>query len=229
MPNFNIIKKTEIKETFRNKAVIDTYELTIEKVIETFKGNIDIEDKDWNIGLIVGGSGTGKTTIAKEIFKDYYFENFKWTEESIIDNMPKEKTSEEITKVFTSVGLGTVWTWLKPYHVLSNGEMMRVNLARCILENKQQIVFDEFTSVVDRVVAQTASFAISKAVKKMNKKFVAVSCHRDIVDWLEPDWVYDTEEQKFFFAQTNTKDQKLTLKYINAIRKSGNYLRNITI
>jgi ABC-type dipeptide/oligopeptide/nickel transport system ATPase subunit len=181
------------------------------------------------LGLIVGGSGTGKTTIAKEIFKDYYFENFKWTEESIIDNMPKEKTSEEITKVFTSVGLGTVWTWLKPYHVLSNGEMMRVNLARCILENKQQIVFDEFTSVVDRVVAQTASFAISKAVKKMNKKFVAVSCHRDIVDWLEPDWVYDTEEQKFFFAQTNTKDQKLTLKYINAIRKSGNYLRNITI
>tara|TARA_R110000787_G_scaffold196237_3_gene307544 strand:+ start:3765 stop:4196 length:432 start_codon:yes stop_codon:yes gene_type:complete len=143
--------------------------------------------------------------------------------------MPKEKTSEEITKVFTSVGLGTVWTWLKPYHVLSNGEMMRVNLARCILENKKQIVFDEFTSVVDRVVAQTASFAISKAVKKMDKKFVAVSCHRDIVDWLEPDWVYDTEEQRFFFALENTKDQKLTLKFINAIRKNGSYLRNIII
>ena len=229
MPNFNIVRKSEIKDTFRNQAVIDTYELSIEKVIETFEGNIDIENKQWNIGLIVGGSGTGKTTIAKEIFSDYYFEDFKWTNNSIIDNMPKEKTSEEITKVFTSVGLGTVWTWLKPYHVLSNGEMMRVNLARCILENKKQIVFDEFTSVVDRVVAQTASFAISKAVKKMDKKFVAVSCHRDIVDWLEPDWVYDTEEQRFFFALENTKDQKLTLKFINAIRKNGSYLRNITI
>mgnify|MGYP003624461900 FL=1 len=229
MPNFNIVRKSEIKDTFRNQAVIDTYELSIEKVIETFEGNIDIENKQWNIGLIVGGSGTGKTTIAKEIFSDYYFEDFKWTNDSIIDNMPKEKTSEEITKVFTSVGLGTVWTWLKPYHVLSNGEMMRVNLARCILENKKQIVFDEFTSVVDRVVAQTASFAISKAVKKMDKKFVAVSCHRDIVDWLEPDWVYDTEEQRFFFALENTKDQKLTLKFINAIRKNGSYLRNIII
>tara|TARA_R110000803_G_scaffold49530_2_gene103019 strand:- start:8075 stop:8764 length:690 start_codon:yes stop_codon:yes gene_type:complete len=229
VPNFNIVRKSEIKDTFRNQAVIDTYELSIEKVIETFEGNIDIENKQWNIGLIVGGSGTGKTTIAKEIFSDYYFEDFKWTNDSIIDNMPKEKTSEEITKVFTSVGLGTVWTWLKPYHVLSNGEMMRVNLARCILENKKQIVFDEFTSVVDRVVAQTASFAISKAVKKMDKKFVAVSCHRDIVDWLEPDWVYDTEEQRFFFALENTKDQKLTLKFINAIRKNGSYLRNIII
>ena len=63
----------------------------------------------------------------------------------------------------------------------------------------------------------------------MDKKFVAVSCHRDIVDWLEPDWVYDTEEQRFFFALENTKDQKLTLKFINAIRKNGSYLRNIII
>ena len=27
----------------------------------------------WQVGLIVGGSGTGKTTIAKELFKDAYF------------------------------------------------------------------------------------------------------------------------------------------------------------
>ena len=229
MPNFDIVRNSEIEDTFRNKAVIDTYELSIEKVTEQFAGNIEIENKDWNVGLIVGGSGTGKTTIAKEIFKNYYFEKFKWSKQSVIDNMPKDKTNEQITAVFTSVGLGTVWTWLKPYHVLSNGEMMRMNLARCILEDKEQIVFDEFTSVVDRVVAQTASFAISKAVRKMNKKFVAVSCHRDNVDWLEPDWIYDTEEQKFFFAPTNTSDQALNSTYINAQRKSGSYLRSITI
>ena len=229
MPNFDIVRNSEIEDTFRNKAVIDTYELSIEKVTEQFAGNIEIENKDWNVGLIVGGSGTGKTTIAKEIFKNYYFEKFKWSKQSVIDNMPKDKTNEQITAVFTSVGLGTVWTWLKPYHVLSNGEMMRMNLARCILEDKDQIVFDEFTSVVDRVVAKTASFAISKAVRKLNKKFIAVSCHKDIIEWLEPDWVFDTEKQKFFFAQKNTKDQTLTSKSIHAVQTNGKYLESITI
>ena len=143
--------------------------------------------------------------------------------------MPEEKTIEEITGVFTSVGLGTVWTWLKPYNVLSNGEKMRMDLARCILEEKDQIVFDEFTSVVDRVVAKTASFAISKAVRKLNKKFIAVSCHKDIIEWLEPDWVFDTEKQKFFFAQKNTKDQALTSKSIHAVQTNGKYLESITI
>ena len=106
---------------------------------------------------------------------------------------------------------------------------MRMDLARCILEEKDQIVFDEFTSVVDRVVAKTASFAISKAVRKLNKKFIAVSCHKDIIEWLEPDWVFDTEKQKFFFAQKNTKDQTLTSKSIHAVQTNGKYLESITI
>ena len=230
MPNFDIVKQSDVIKTFRTKAIVDTYELDATGIIEeTFKGNIDIEDKEWNVGIVVGRSGTGKTTIAKDAFPNFYFENHKWTDGAVIDNMPEEKTIEEITGVFTSVGLGTVWTWLKPYNVLSNGEKMRMDLARCILEEKDQIVFDEFTSVVVRVVAKTASFAISKAVRKLNKKFIAVSCHKDIIEWLEPDWVFDTEKQKFFFAQKNTKDQTLTSKSIHAVQTNGKYLESITI
>ena len=229
MPNFDIVKSSEIKFTFRNKTVIDTYELNLEKVNEKFIGNIDIEDKEWNIGLITGRSGTGKTTIAKKCFDDCYFTKHEYDGESIVDNMPKDKSLTEITKVFTSVGFGTVWSWLKPYHVLSNGEKMRVDLARCILENQNQIVFDEFTSVVDRVVAKTASFAIQKSVRKMNKQFIAVSCHKDVTEWLEPDWIYDTDSNEFFFVQKNTKDQTLTSELKDAQEKNGRFLKNITI
>ena len=137
--------------------------------------------------------------------------------------------AQEITKTFNSVGFATVWSWLKPYHVLSNGEKMRVDLAKAILNENDLIVFDEFTSVVDRTIAKTSSFAIQKAVKKLNKKFVAVACHYDIIDWLEPDWIYNTDEQRFFFAQTNTKDQKSNLKFINVLQKNGVYLKNIII
>ena len=229
MPNFDIVKTSDVDLTFRNKSIIDTYELNIEKVRESFAGNIDIESKEWNVGLIVGRSGTGKTTIARECFGDYYFDGFEYDNQSVVDNMPKTKRLEEITKIFNSVGFGTVWSWLKPYHVLSNGEQMRINLARCILSDMSQVVFDEFTSVVDRTVAKAASFAISKAVKKLKKKFIAVSCHSDIIDWLEPDWIYNTDTQSFFFMINHKSDLKSTSPSMRQNILSGKYLESITI
>ena len=229
MPNFNIIKESQYKKTFRNESIKGQFDLNVESIKENFIGNIDIEDKEWQIGLIVGSSGSGKSTIAKQLFPDNYINNYEYGNDSVIDEMPKNKSTEEITKTFNSVGFATVWSWLKPYHVLSNGEKMRVDLAKAILNENDLIVFDEFTSVVDRTIAKTSSFAIQKAVKKLNKKFVAVACHYDIIDWLEPDWIYNTDEQRFFFAQTNTKDQKSNLKFINVLQKNGVYLKNIII
>ena len=211
---FNIIKETKPKETFRVSSVLNAFDLSIDKVKEHFEGNIDIEDKEWNIGLIVGSSGTGKSTIAKELFPDTYIFEQTYSESSVIDDMPKEKSVKEITKAFTSVGFASPPSWLKPYSVLSNGEKMRCDLAKSILEEKEIVVFDEFTSVVNREVAKTGSFAIQKAIRKLNKKFVAVGCHSDIIEWLQPDWIYNTDEQRFFFAQTNTSDPKLNSKFL---------------
>ena len=229
---FEIIKKTEPKETFRVSSVLNAFDLSIDKVCEKFKGNIQIEDKDWNVGLIVGSSGSGKSTIAKELFKDGYIFEQNYSESSVIDDMPKEKSVKEITKAFTSVGFASPPSWLKPYSVLSNGEKMRCDLAKSILEEKEIVVFDEFTSVVNREVAKTGSFAIQKAIRKLNKKFVAVGCHSDIIEWLQPDWIYNTDEQRFFFVQTNTNDHKSNLKYsgTQTIRmKFGNPLKSIII
>ena len=57
--------------------------------------------------------------------------------------------------------------------------------------------FDEFTSVVDRNVAQIGSFAMQKAIRKTDKKFIAVTCHHDVEDWLLPDWVFNTDTMTF--------------------------------
>lgn len=146
--------------------------------------------------------------------------------------MPQDKSIKDITKAFTSVGFASPPSWLKPYSVLSNGEKMRCDLAKSILEEKDLIVFDEFTSVVNREVAKTGSYAISKAIRKMNKKFIAVACHSDIIDWLEPDWIYNTDEQRFFFAQASTKDQQSNSKYTEQQGtnvKFGNHLKSIII
>lgn len=233
MPNFNILRKFEASNSFRAKSVVDLFTIKSENLNETFSGNIDIEGKDWSIGLIVGGSGTGKSTIANECFKDWLIGEMDYNGKSVIDDMPSEFTSQEIAAVFTTVGFASPPSWLKPYSVLSNGEKMRVDLARAILERGDNFAFDEFTSVVDRQVAKTGSAAIAKAVRKRGGKFVAVTCHHDVKEWLEPDWIYDTDKNEFFFARTSIKDQKSNSKCTKLKgredTKYGNHLLSIII
>ena len=175
MPTFDIIKQTTAPKTFRVASVIGKFDLQSEKITEHFKGEINLET-DWKIGLIVGKSGTGKTTIAKQLFPESYVTNYKYDKFTVLDDMPKDCSVDQITKAFNSVGFSSPPSWLKPYSVLSNGQKMRVDLARAILEENKMFVFDEFTSVVDRNVAKIGSFAIQKAIRKTNKQFIAVGC-----------------------------------------------------
>lgn len=211
MPSFDIVKETFPKDTYRVQCVVGAFDLDTSKLHEHFKGNIDIEGKEWNVGLIVGGSGTGKTTIAREVFGDNIYAGMPHTDNAVIDDMPQGATIQEIERMFTSVGFASPPNWLRPYSVLSNGEKMRCDLAYALLDGKDLVVYDEFTSVVNRQVAKAASYAISKCVRRNGKRFVAVSCHDDIIEWLQPDWIYNTDTQSFFGvgASINAPQSKL--------------------
>lgn len=229
MPTFDIIKEIKPKETYRIASVIGRFDLQSNHITERFKGNIDI-DNDWQIGLIVGKSGTGKTTIAKQLFPESYITNFEYKSESILDDMPKDCSIEEITNTFNSVGFSSPPSWLKPYQVLSNGEKMRVDLANAILQKNELFVFDEFTSVVDRQIAKIGSFATQKAIRKTDKKFIAVSCHFDIEEWLMPDWIFNTDTMTFIKHSDKKKDLTLNLKSIKQqINQYGKCLVSTTI
>ena len=225
MYNFDIVKKSDIEKTFRVAKVMADFDVSIEHSFEHFIGEIKLPEK-WNIGVIVGASGTGKSTIAKELFSDCYVKQFNYNAKSVIDDMPKSKSVDEIEKMFYAVGFGSVPSWLKPYAVLSNGEKMRVDLARALLE-KDFVCFDEFTSVVDRNVAQTACIAINKAVKKQNKQFIAVSCHYDIIEWLQPDWIFDTNKMQMVFTIAHDHKKNLPLEVVG--EKNGLSLGSIII
>lgn len=229
---FDIKKEINFKESFRNKSIIGKFDLTPENYKEHFQGKIDLENKDWNIGLIVGNSGTGKTTIAKQLFGENIIKEYPFNRNnSVMDDMPKDKSVEEITQIFNKVGFSSPPSWLKPYEVLSNGEKMRVELAYNLLSDNELTCFDEFTSVVDRNVAKITSTCIQKTIRKLNKKFIAVGCHFDIIDWLEPDWIFDTNQMRFFFIQNQNdqNDQKLNLEFIKQMTNNGELLESITI
>ena len=122
---------------------------------------------------------------------------------------------KQITGMFTAVGFSSPPSWIKPYHVLSNGEQFRCDLARALIQADYNdtagqaesnrvgrgilVVFDEFTSVVDRNVARVISAAIAKGIHRgrIGCRFVAVTCHYDVTEWLQPDWVIDMASSSF--------------------------------
>ena len=65
MPRFDIVKKTETAGTFKVEQVKGAFDLQTSTIQEHFPGDIAIEGKDWNIGLIVGRSGQGKPQSQK--------------------------------------------------------------------------------------------------------------------------------------------------------------------
>lgn len=201
MPSSKFVVSSKIKKSFRNEKVKGMFDVDKDVVEKHFDVNIPIEDKEWNIGLIVGSSGTGKTTIATKVFDDYdLFQGFEWSDNSVIDDFSQDFSAKQITEALSKVGFSSPPDWLKPFSVLSNGQKMRAELARLILESDNPVIYDEFTSVVDRQVAKIGSSAIQKFIRKNDKKFIAVSCHFDIEEWLEPDWVYNVNTHEFYWG-----------------------------
>lgn len=159
---------------------------------------LDIDDTDWRVGLVVGPSGSGKTSIGKRIFPGAFYEPKGWRDDApVIDCILPNGSFDDVTGALAAVGLGSVPSWLRPYHVLSNGEKFRADLARIVAEAPERVVVDEFTSVVDRQIAKIGALAFQKSWRRTKGQAVLLSCHYDIIDWLEPDWVFDTGSGQF--------------------------------
>ena len=147
-----------------------------------------LNELDFNILCIVGASGSGKSMFSKYFGNE---EQIEWDNtKAIISNF--DDVNDAVEKL-NSVGLNSIPTWCKPRNVLSIGEGFRADLARRIKDN---CVIDEYTSVVDRNVALSCSNSIQKYIRKKNlKRCVFVSCHKDFIDTLKPDYVIDLDDE----------------------------------
>src|SRR5206468_3913824 len=150
--------------------------------------DLPLGERPWNIGLIVGPSGCGKSTVARHLFaaaaeRDEHGLPPQLRERlvrgAVVDAFPESMPIKEIVAILSAVGFASPPAWLRPFHVLSTGQRFRVTLALLLASTPsgQRIVFDEYTSVVDRTVAQIGSAALAKTVRQRKQQFVAITCH----------------------------------------------------
>lgn len=202
MPTLDLLRRSKIRKSFRVDQVRGMFDFNPPNdAIETkWHVNLPIEDRQWRIGAIVGPSGSGKSTLARQAFGEgaLHVESTWDASKSILDGFPDALDTKTIVRALSGVGLSSPPHWLKPFSHLSNGQKFRAEIARAILSGRTLVVFDEFSSVVDRDVAKVCSSATEKMVRAMKEpQFVAVSCHTDILDWLQPDWVFDIGANRF--------------------------------
>lgn len=195
MSSARIVVRTPILRSPRVQQVEGIFDLRPSEQAElTWDVHLPLEERAWNIGLIVGPSGSGKTTIARAMFAEALRAaeaQADWPENrSVLDAFPADLPVKEVTALLSSVGFSSPPAWLRPFGVLSTGEKFRVGLARLLAACPDLAVVDEYTSVVDRTVAQVGSAALAKTVRRRHQKFVAITCHEDVEAWLAPDWVY---------------------------------------
>ena len=182
-----------LKSTIERDAFVDyvAEAFDIQNVAESVtrvSNNLYLPES-WNIGVIYGGSGTGKSTLLRT-FGEIKTPTFDPTK-PLISNFDFT-TPENAANILSSMGLASVPSWLRPFHTLSNGEQDRARIAWLIgsASNDDVVLIDEFTSVVDRDVAAAMSNSISKYIARTGKRVVLASCHFDIMEWLQPDWIY---------------------------------------
>ncbi|MGD0462174.1 MAG: ABC transporter ATP-binding protein [Tepidisphaeraceae bacterium] len=212
MPTVHAVVECPLRDSFRVRQVAGMFDLPAGSGSHcSFTVELPSLQDAWSIGVIVGPSGSGKTTVARQAFGDRMVQHWDWpADQSILDGFPANMGVRDITQLLGSVGFSSPPAWMRPFHLLSNGEQFRVSMARTLAElapgesgegkasppGANCAVVDEFTSVVDRTVARIGSSAISRAVRQSDRRFVAVTCHYDVLPWLEPDWVLDMGSQR---------------------------------
>lgn len=196
MQTYHVKLESVPSTSYRAQRAADSVDLdTKKKSIHELQIKCDIS-KPYKIGLIIGNSGSGKTTLAKKMFNKDFGAGYDMSK-AVIDLFPATNSYEDCANALNAIGLSQIPCWVKPLNTLSNGQRYRAEAA-LELSQSDFVVLDEWTSVVDRTVAKIMSHALQKFVRSQaNKQVVIISCHYDIVQWLDPDWVIDCNTQTF--------------------------------
>lgn len=175
---------------FNNYDIQNRDITTTEVPLPSHEDMEEMNSNHWNIMLICGKSGSGKSTILREIGN---VKPIEYDYNKAVISQFNGYTEEEVCDLLGGVGLSSVPTWLRKPQELSNGERARLDLCKAIYDaGKGQIIYvDEFTSVVNRDVAKSMSHALQRYIRQKDLKIVIASCHFDIIEWLNPNYIFN--------------------------------------
>ena len=228
MPCIDVVVSCPVYDSFRVQQVAGMFDVPLaEKSTERFEVDVPGRDEEWQIGLIVGPSGSGKSTIARHAFGEELYTAAEWPADRAVIDCFGDTSVRQVVDLFTAVGFGSPPSWVKPYHVLSNGERFRCDLARALSHSvceteragassprglcwnwRGTVRFTNPPPAIRNPVSSSSTNSPASSIAPSPRcapprsprasaaaalpcRFVAVTCHYDVAEWLEPDWILD--------------------------------------
>jgi ABC-type thiamine transport system ATPase subunit len=198
MTKYSVLLKAQPSTSFFATRAANSLDIDVEKKsVHAFSVEADLESS-FSVGLIVGASGSGKTTLARSVWGDAALESTFDPSLALIDQFPDSYDYDARAAAMGGMGLTSVPCWIKPAGTLSNGQQSRGRAALTLARASGPVtVIDEWTSVVDRTVAKVMSHCVQKFARRAGRSIVLVSCHYDVLEWLDPDWIVDCNSAQF--------------------------------
>ena len=110
--------KCKVERDEFTDAITEAFDFSFQNEIVTEIYELPKLPDDYAIGVIVGPSGSGKSTLLGEFSIG---DSPLWVSEDPVAN--HFLSPEEAIDKLTAVGLNTIPSWVKPYSLLSTGEI----------------------------------------------------------------------------------------------------------
>lgn len=192
--------------------------------------NSFLEDGEANILLICGNSGSGKSSILRALSRNVLHQHSSYDRDKCVISQFSTLDEKSACELLCGVGLSSVPTWLKKVDQLSNGERARFDVCKAIFDaenyNMDFVIIDEFTSVVNREAAKSMSFSLQRYARQKHLKLVIASCHYDIIDWIQPNYIFNlnhkdedgnVEMEKLVYSDSNSYISSQTIDEKDAL------------
>ena len=210
-------EEQEDKEQFDLEELAQEYDYAIPfkhkerklHAVEVFLESKQMFQK-FQIGLIIGNSGCGKSTLLKQIVHKSSSSSSCTSYQLLPDpsyslvNIHEPIAShfankEEASERLNMASICSIPTWFRPFADLSDGENARFHLAYSL---QSYMLVDEFTSKLDRLTAKSLSYSLQRFIRSNNNNpildhIIFASCHKDMISWLQPDFVFDMNTGEF--------------------------------
>lgn len=207
MTEFVLTKRfdTEVERTQRVLDVAEMFGLGLDDKQFTVLDGLKLDIKQGDVVYITGQSGSGKSTVLKELRQEYEKRGVKvavaseieMIDQPIVDQIyPGNKLLSKTLELFSFVGLSDANLFLRKPSELSDGQRYRFMLAKMIESGSQVWMADEFLALLDRVTAKVIAYNIQKIARKVGATLIVATTHRDMVDDLAPDLYIEKRYQE---------------------------------
>ena len=154
------------------------------------------ETRGWRLGLVVGGLGSGKSSLARVAHQAFRVEPqptepLRWAPDKAVVSGIGASPDASVAAL-QSCGLSAVPALLRPFSSLSGGERTKSELALRV--HAHHTVFDDFGATVSRDAASSAAAGVAKLlaksdVVKRTLRRVVFTSFPEVGGYLGADWV----------------------------------------